>query len=432
MEAMPPSLAVCAGEATATPFAWSRWVVVLVGAAILPAIVLLFLSTVGKPSCQDQDFGACYRGAAAVDCDTTPYVVDEHGPMGTYPYAPAYAYLLIPLSRLDYLWACRLWLVLNLLAAAGCLALGWQLVGGNGPLPARRLPATALALAATAAYFWATLRVGQVSLFMLLGCLAWAVLRRHGHCFKGGLCLAAACATKLAPGAILPYLLLRRDFRGLAGVALGGLLLFLVPAVRLGLDGSWQLHCQWLAHATATQVPMQTYRPGNQSLLAQLARLPPFSDGHRCYSADDLNRLCRLYPVVVALLVAAFYGWLQWTGRGLRFGDRRRETWEISLLLVLITLAHPRGWRCNFVALLPACLLLAAEVTERRRRAAGAALAFVILACFCPTDGVGISGWSPGAWLLLGKHFWGAIAVAAACWWCCHAELGMQAVSSTT
>jgi hypothetical protein len=39
----------------------------------------------------------------------------------------------------------------------------------------------------------------------------------------------------------------------------------------------------------------------------------------------------------------------------------------------------------------------------------------VLLACVCPTDGVGTAGWNLGAWILLAKHFWGGLAVALAC-----------------
>ena len=69
-----------------------------------------------------------YRAAAAVRAGQTPYRLDEHGPMGVYPYAPAYAYLLVPLTYLDYLWAFRLCFGLNWLATTAAFALGLKLV----------------------------------------------------------------------------------------------------------------------------------------------------------------------------------------------------------------------------------------------------------------------------------------------------------------
>src|SRR5215468_10302 len=73
------------------------------------AVAWSFRTTFGHPDCQNLDFGAYYRGGAAVARGETPYAVDAYGPLGAYPYAPAYAYLFSALSCLDYLWAARLW-----------------------------------------------------------------------------------------------------------------------------------------------------------------------------------------------------------------------------------------------------------------------------------------------------------------------------------
>jgi hypothetical protein len=390
------------------------------------AVAWSFRGTFGKPDCQDLDFGSYYRAGRAVARGATPYAVDEHGPLGVYPYAPAYAYLFAPLSCLDYFWACRLWLAVNWLVTLACVALAVALV--LGPRREDRWPVTLLALAPATAYFWANLRVGQVGALMLLGCLAWAVCRRRGRPFAGGLALASACALKLAPGLLVVYLALRRDLRGLAGALAGGLALFLLPAVWVGAGGTVRLHAEWIRHTAATHVAEQTFRPGNQSLLAQLARLPAVSDGHTLHSRDNLDTLYRFYPALVLALAAGLFVWILRDARAARAltpqEQRRRENLHFALLLVFLTLANPRAWRCNLVALLVPCLLLAEYVWHRRpgSRVALAALALVGLACAWPTAGVGTAGWGPGAWLLLGKHFWAAVAAAAACAWCLREE----------
>src|SRR5262249_17307391 len=134
------------------------------------AVAWSFRGTFGKPDCQDLDFGSYYRAGCAVACGATPYTVDEHGPLGVYTYAPAYAYPCGPLGRLDFFWACRLWLAVNWLVPLACVALAVALV--LGPRREDRWPVALLALAPAAAYFWANLRVGQVGALMLLGCLA--------------------------------------------------------------------------------------------------------------------------------------------------------------------------------------------------------------------------------------------------------------------
>jgi hypothetical protein len=389
-----------------------------------------FRGTFGNPDCQDLDFGAYYRAGGAVARGQTPYRVDAHGPLGVYPYAPAYAYLFAPLSYLDYFWACRLWLAVNWLITLAGVALARELV--LGPRREERWPITLLALAPTAAYFWANVRVGQVGTLMLLACLAWAVCRRRGWPFVGGLALAAACALKLAPGLLVVYLALRRELRGLAGVVVGGLALFLLPAVWAGAAGTVRLHGEWIRHTAATHVAAQTFRPGNQSLLAQLARLPAVSDGHTLYSQDNLDTLYRLYPFLVLGLGVGLFLWIvrdAGATAALPVAERwRQENLHYALLLIFLTLAHPRAWRCNLVALLVPCLLLAEHVWRRRAgfQVALAALVLVGLACAWPTAGVGAAGWGPVAWLLMGKHFWGAVAAAAACAWCLRAQ-GLRA-----
>jgi hypothetical protein len=385
------------------------------------AVAWSFRGTFGKPDCQDLDFGSYYRAGRAVARGETPYMMDAHGPLGVYPYAPAYAYLFAPLSCLDYFWACRVWLAINWLVTLACVVLALDLVfGPRGP---ERWPVGLLALAPTAAYFWANVRVGQVGALMLLGCLAWAVCRLRGRPFVGGLALASACALKLAPGLLVVYLALRRDLRGLAGVLVGGAALFLLPAAWVGAGGTVRLHAEWIRHTAATHVAEQTFRPGNQSLLAQLARLPAVSDGHTLHSRENLETLYRLYPVLVLALAAGIFLWIIRDARMARAipaeGQRRRENLHFALLLVFLTLAHPRAWRCNLVALLVPCVLLAEHVWHRRRgfRVALAALVVIGLACVWPTAGVGVAGWGPGAWLLLGKHFWAAALAAAACAW---------------
>jgi hypothetical protein len=54
---------------------------------------------------------------------------------------------------------------------------------------------------------------------------------------------------------------------------------------------------------------------------------------------------------------------------------------HLALLLVVMTLANPRAWRCDFVALLFPCLMLAQRVWQRRpgSRIAFTALGMVIL-----------------------------------------------------
>ncbi len=167
--------------------------------ALAAAIVFSFWGTLGRPECQDMDFGAYYRGAAAVRCGETPYHADMiHGPMAVYTYAPAFAYCLIPLTCLDYPTAVRCWLLLNWLAILLSLLLAWRLVAGSTP-GNHRWRMLWLAVVPVSAYVWDTLHAGQAALLVTLGCLGWAVLRRGGRPFAAGLVLALAGGLKVYP-----------------------------------------------------------------------------------------------------------------------------------------------------------------------------------------------------------------------------------------
>jgi hypothetical protein len=370
----------------------SSTVAIIGWSALGLAVAFSFWGTVGKPDCQDMDFGAYHRAGAAVARGETPYTVDKHGPLGVYPYAPAYAYFFMPLSCLDYLWACRLWMALNWLATAAACFLAVRLLRGRDQKDESAWPSLAIALLAVGAYVWANVRMGQVAMLMVLAVLGWAWCQRRGQRFVGGLLLAAACALKLAPGVLLPYLLLRRDLRGLAGVMVGTAVLFLVPTPWVGWDGSVELHRQWVRHTADTQIPAQTCRRGNQSLLGQLARLPTISSGDVCIAPENLASLSSLYlPLVVALGIA-LYGWVFWSLRrpGLSAARWEVENFVLAVLLIFMTLVHPRAWRCNFVALLFPCLLLADRWRRgcHGSRAGLMALGLVLLACGWPTRAI--------------------------------------------
>jgi hypothetical protein len=420
-----------------------RWGWRVTAASFLLSLVVILVA----PLLQ-REYEQYYRAAVRVGNGETPYVVDDLGHWHTFRYPPAFAYLVLPFGQLDPVWGARLWFVMNLAALAGCCLLGAYLVLGPRVWSAEAGVLVLVALFACSCYNCGNLFQGQVALAMTLACLGWAACRRAGRNFTGGLLLAAACVLKLAPVVLLPYLVLRRDWRGLAGVAVGGVFVLLLPSPWVGFEGTVQIHRAWLDHLSATQVPFFNYRPGNQGLMGLLARLPWFSNGGFLYSSENLAALVKVFPLVVAGLGALLYAGIAW--RTLRApaaenpdAAARRENGDVALLLIFLTLANPCAWRCNFAAFLLPCMMLASHV-YRRAPAAGhcaRAVKLVALAWMWPvfivanlvrsyfngnTDSESlvrvVKGYEPDAewwgvvWLLQGANFWVALYVGALCW----------------
>ena len=378
--------------------------------AVLVVVVVAAVSywQTRKPTAQLGDFGAYYRAGQAVVAGRSPYTLDaKYGALGAYMYCPAFAHLVCrPLAHLPYVWAMRVFLTINWLATVGAVTISLRLAGRPG------LFAGLIGVAAVGLYLWADLHNGQVGTLLLLACLAWLALTLSGRPVLGGIALALAVGLKIYPLLLAPYLLLRRKWwPGLIGLAVGLLMQFAAPSPFIGARNLWPLHRQWLTFCVDTQLPEQTYRAGNQSLLGVLARTRRISNGFTCSPGPRLESLQHVYPAVVLAVTAGLYGLLL---ARRRHADPLRD---VSLLLIWMTVASPRAWTFNFVAELPAAVLLASAIVHRRRRwpLAVAALVAAVWAVTFPTNRLPSQhGWSLGTQFLLDKHFVAAVVLAVA------------------
>ncbi len=390
--------------------------------AIGVVVILVIVSLLGtrKPGVQIQDFGAYYRAGQAVRAGHSPYVLDVHGPLGAYMYAPLFAHFLFRLfAYLPYLWAVRAFMLINWIATIICVLLGLRLLGPHGR---NAFLIGLLAVASAGTYLWADIHNGQVGTLLLLACLVWISLTLSGRSLLGGIVLALPIMLKIYPALLLPYLLLRRDWRGLAGVTVGLSVLVVAPVIFVGASRVLPLHVEWLRFCVQTQTADQTIRTGNQSLLGALARLPFVSDGNQThFSADHLATLSRVYPAIVLVLSALVYGWIYLARRHRGTPSSTEQSLvEVSILLLWMTIASPRAWTFNFAAEILPALLLARAIVERRPRTwlAAAALVGVLVALTLNTNGIKFTPrWSPAGYFIQNKHFDALIllAVAVAC-----------------
>ena len=405
----------------AVPPAVPAWAKVAAAVVVGGIVVASFLQA-RKPTAQGADFGAYYRAGQAVAAGRSPYTLDpKYRELGAYMYCPAFADVVCrPLAGLSYVGAMRVFLAVNWLATAAVVALSLRLAIATARSPgctsgAPPRPSTFLVglvtCAAAGTYLWADLHNGQVGTLLLLACLGWITLTLSGRPALGGAALSLAVGLKLYPLLLAPYLLLRRQWwPGLVGLAIGLGVQFVVPAMFGGRSGLGPLHAEWLRFCLHTQVPMQTVRAGNQSLLGVLARMPGISDGVHLFSQDRLDALQHAYPAVVAAVTALLYGWL-WSRR------TRHPAADVAVLLVWMTVASPRAWTFNFAAEVPAAALLAAAAVAGRPRwpLAVAGLVGLVYAVTFPTNLLRPpTRWAAGPQFLYDKHVAAAVLLAVA------------------
>jgi hypothetical protein len=419
-------------EARSTQNASRDTILNIVLAIILVVLVIRlagFIVAFGKESLQ-MDFSAFYAAGQSVGEGLSPYVnhVDRSPPIwdgiNTYRhsrflYPPPVARSFQPLSVFSYHVAKHIWMLLGVAALGGSLWIAARLAG-----IARSSRPMLIAGIITAAYFpvLTLLERGQIdsiTLLLLIGAIAWM---RDSRTSRGaGALLALATLLKLHCVFLLPFLLLRRQWRVVAGFfAAGTALLMLGMAVdgyarvagyltdelprisRYGERGSREM-----------KLPPQTLVP-----LVEMVRTGRTVMDERRYDVEyfrfalnasvvrtPLGRatwsLLRGWGIPVApaqisvlFLGACFLGllaWQRWYGRP---DGPDRQAWELiywQTVLVVVLLCAPVTWAMGTVWLLPVAIIGLSELPRVNSLATAAPL----LAC---AAGLLIAGFPDPYW----------------------------------
>jgi hypothetical protein len=360
---------------------------VLAAAAVrLGALVLRF----GRESVQ-ADFSAFYTAGQAARAGLSPYwnaplrdpplwdgVSQYHTSRFLYP--PLAASLFAPLTRLGYAAAKHAWMALTLLAIAGAMA-----VLGRA-LAWRPTPEAVLALAAFVCLFQPLvlhLERGQVDALTLLAiALALRPLVAHDRDTVGsGLLLALGSVLKPNVAGLVPFLVLGRRWRALAGFVLGGAAAALATVALHGTQGLAayltrelpRIAVEGEAHGDerrldpAARDRLRAGAPeGMTRRDGRLYRVESFRFVTNASLTRPLKRRLglRLSPsrlslvVLIALFaVVALSQLVSGGGSGPFRPWRELAYWQAALAAVL--LAWPVTWAMNAVWLLPAALVLA-------------------------------------------------------------------------
>jgi|GEM_PF-4384766 len=188
------------------------------------------------------------------------------------------------------------------------------------PSPPSRSIGTALALALVLPYVWADLTAGNLTSVLLASVTGAYVLAGRGHPLRAGVVLSVGIMLKIIPVLCLLYFIVRRKWRVAWGVALGVVLLGILPSLALfGPQKLWDYHDYWYRTQFLGYTPMNTIdHPNectyqNQAVVRTMVRL--FTDVNAGSSSKPFK--ITIAPLSRTALKAAYLAIMLTTGLAL-------------------------------------------------------------------------------------------------------------------
>ncbi|HVY62945.1 MAG TPA: glycosyltransferase family 87 protein [Planctomycetota bacterium] len=277
-------------------------------------------------------------------------------PVMNYAYPPWLPVAYVPISRLPWNAARKLWFLLGLAATLAGAALAAAAVA---PVRAERRAYALGGIAAACFYFplFYGLMDGQANDLPLLGVAACLFLLRENRPLAAGLALAPAAMWKIFPGFPAIFLLVRREWRALGGLALGCAAIVLVSLPFVGIE-TWKDWIVYIKHHNE----LDHVQIRNHGILSNAMLLfQPNAVGDPIANAPALVR-----PVTIALeLLAAALAACTLVRPAPR--ESARYALGFGATLVFACLSTPKSWEHYGIYLLPAfAALFAAAGTARR------------------------------------------------------------------
>ncbi|HVP10539.1 MAG TPA: glycosyltransferase family 87 protein, partial [Phycisphaerae bacterium] len=234
-----------------------------------------------------------------------------------YLYPPFFLVLLKPLTFMPPWLAAAVWQLCKYAAVVAIFAISWRLLARAGPLP---IWCKVASVVVSVRFVDSDLSHGNVNLFICLGIVLAAWFLASGRPLAAGFLIALVAAVKITPALWAAYLLYKRQWRALAGVALGLILaLELVPLTVLPPRLNHRMLTSWYQNVIGAYVAEgKIYSPDmNQSLAAVTNRLLGRTDwapGEQRTALVNLNdaTIKWIQRIVAAVLI----GVLGWSCRG--------------------------------------------------------------------------------------------------------------------
>lgn len=289
-----------------------------------------------------------------------PNNVDPYGYGHWFPTPPLMLLMISPLTKLGYVGAGIAWSILKLVGFSA----GMMMIIRGLSTERFEVPVGVMIMAAVYSLrpVVGDITHGNLNIFMMVWlAIAWGCYVRRQD-YLAGIFIALAVATKLTPALAVVYFAYKREWRVLAGAAVGlALFFFVIPGLILGFETNWIYLKSWF-HMLVEPFAIQGYaanEPANQSLFGVLMRLlsnagilkiehmsgdMSFESGMEDMSrpATALGRLLKPAVSLPILAVLAFY-----CRNRLKPAERRdpRLLLEFSLVLLAMLLMSERTWK---------------------------------------------------------------------------------------
>lgn len=324
-------------------------------------------------------YEAAKRLAAGGDLYGTP--TPFHGLY--YHYAPAFAFLNIPLTWLPVDVVVVLWTALSVLLSIW-IFFAWQRALAGGPFSAEPLKVhwalALLTLMLILRPLLSHLNLAQSNIFLLALLVAACLLLFRARDFLGGAVLGFSFILKPFAAPFLLWQLAIGNWRALAGATAGGMAALLAPAGVVGLERNAFYLRDWLVHFGRTVAPGASEWTSSNivSLHATLHRLFTPVVVHNLDESSTVLTVVELPAVAVQLIAGLLFAvlalWIVLVARRHRHDIIGVASFIFALTPVLSTTAQKH----YFVLLLPACVYVAHAAVRRGLRD-GPFLALVIV-----------------------------------------------------
>lgn len=329
------------------------------------AIVLVFLVmtyfAIGRvASGGTNDFDGFWKGARAILDGEGFYSVKN-----VWRHLPFYGVVFLPLALVPMSVAVGIWHVVSFFSALVVFYCSFRMLRLGHTASRRTLPIVFLG---SCFYLLGHFPLGQVNTVMMGLSMAGLYDVWRGKHLRGGVFIALATAFKIVPGIFIFYLLLKLQWRALAGVVAGGIIVLSLCAVVHGPSQLVPMHLRWYEVSAETAGRAfyernQPLRQNNHSLMALFGRLFLAGDFDGDTNAGSKSapysvNIARMQAPEVANMVRAVQFLFIIGMAVVCLRSREIHLGEVGYAWGVTSLVAPIAWSFYFISTIPAMAVL--------------------------------------------------------------------------